>query len=157
MKYICGNCNNHLEEQDIFCPKCGYGVLEAGGSMVIKDKEVFKAKRMKYINPKELEVANLIIKNIPDLKITNRCEDYTTLLYGESDVCRIDYVKETIILYLCPSNEDRKIYAEHPYFDLQVDKKKVFWKTRYNKDDLDFYIKIIKNTMIMDDSFKKEG
>lgn len=158
MRYKCGNCYNELKENANFCPKCGYSVVKHIGITLGVDSEgAYNELHMVYVSPEEIELANRIVKAIPGLTINRKNGEKTSIQYKDGDVCRIEYFNKKLFIHLCPSNEDRIKYKEHPFFANLENKNVAFWQTIYKEDAFNFYIDMIKNTMAMDDSFKKEG
>lgn len=157
MRYKCSNCDNELKEDSEFCSKCGYRVIRnvAQIGMSVDSKGAYKPVRTAYVNPEVIKLAKKFINAIPELKIEYKTDEYTTLTYNNHDMLRIEWVYGAIRLRICPSNEDRVRYANHPFFASQINKKVAFWNAKYMETAFQFYVDMIKSTMVMDDSFNK--
>lgn len=159
MRFKCSNCFADLKEDSAFCPKCGYSALTGivGCVIGVDEKGVYREMQMVYVHPEELELANKIIKAIPGLTINRKNGRRTCIQYNGNDVCRIEYFNKKLLIHLCPSNEDRIKYKDHPFFSSLEKKNVAFWQTDYKETAFSFYIDMIKNTITMNNSSKKEG
>lgn len=147
MKYICGNCGAELKEDASFCVKCGGCIIRHIGTIgfSVDTDGAYKTLDVAFISQKELDIANMLVKNVPELTIEHRTSDYTSLTYKDVNVCRVDSTEKGIYLYIIMTKANKKEYMDSPLFISQSNKNQVLWKTKYDESNLEIYLKLIKD------------
>lgn len=81
---------------------------------------------------------------ISNYEIVNNSDDYTTLKYKEYDLIRLKYTDRSKWISLFLTKEDRDSNIDNPLFEVQKNKKQLFWKS-FITQDIDIYYPFIKH------------
>ena len=112
-------------------------------------KEIFvesEFSKERKINQSEIDLLNKIATDIgiSDFEIVNNTEDYTTLKYKEYDLVRLKYTDKAKWISLFLTKDDKSSNIDNPLFEVQKNKKQLFWKSNITQD-VDIYYPFIKH------------
>lgn len=92
-------------------------------------------------------IINKLSKYDDKLKIVSNTDDYLTLQYEEMDIARIKYTDRVQWISVIVVGEDKKRYINNPIFELEKNKNKVHWKSKYNDDNINVYLELIEKSI----------
>lgn len=153
MKYKCSNCGNILSDSASFCGKCGGCIIDSVGSISLGfdfEEGSYIPKKVAFVNPEELRVANLIAKEL-DLEVAHRTDAYTSILYKDCNVAKVEWTKGEVRIHILMTKENKKKYIDNPMFAIQTNKNQVLWKTKYDESKLQLYLELIRDGMKLGD------
>ena len=146
MRYKCSNCGNIVEHKPKFCPKCGYCVLDTTDISFGFDVDgSIIPLRVAFVNEKELKIANLIASKLDNVEVAHRTDAYTSILFKDVNVARVEWVNGGIRLHIIMTKENKKKYIDHPMFAIHKNKNQVLWTTKYDDSQLPLYLELIKD------------
>lgn len=115
-------------------------------------------KQKEYINNNfeiESNILSSIVNQLSDtfdynkFNIISKCDEYTTLEYGNFDLLRIKFTDKSKWIKLFLTKEDREKYEESELFKSQKNKNEFYWKSDIeSEEDLNKYIPLLKNICI---------
>ena len=80
-----------------------------------------------------------------DFDIVSNTDDYLTLRYRNSDIVRVKYTKKSKWISILMVGIIRKENENNILFELQKNKKQIFWKSKMEDPDIDKYLIFIDN------------
>lgn len=113
--------------------------------------KVIKNDDHHFHSTNEFKILTNIINELSEyddkLKIVSNTDDYLTLQYEEMDIARIKYTDRSQWISVIVVGEDKKRYINNPIFEIEKNKNKVQWKSKYNDDNMNIYLELIKKSI----------
>ena len=120
--------------------KIGY---DFNNNKLIAESE-FTKERIKNVDENTILSKIATDLKISNYEIVNNSDDYTTLKYKEYDLIRLKYTDRSKWISLFLTKEDRDSNIDNPLFEVQKNKKQLFWKS-FITQDFDIYYPFIKH------------